>query len=62
MDLGVEVSVNSEEELLLQNVLLGIPITSLPQLVTICLPFFFFFFKATSKGQTWKNQVTKSHS
>ena len=61
MDLGVEVSVTSEEELLVQNVLLGIPITSLPQLVTICLPFFFFF-KATSKGQTWKNQVTKSHS
>ena len=42
MGLWVEVSVNSEEELLLQNVLLGIPITSLPQLVTICLPFFFF--------------------
>ena len=61
MDLGVEVSVTSEEELLVQNVLLGIPITSLPQLVTICLPFFFFS-KATSKGQTWKNQVTKSHS
>ena len=49
MDLLVEVSVNSEEELLLQNVPLGIPITSLLKLLTICLPFFFFFKKSNQQ-------------